>query len=123
MRDEVKLTVLFGRLLDLLARGTDTTDDHRAALRALVALVAGRSMTIVVVEGQVTVEGFAVPDDTPFTDVVRARFVLHDVARVLIACGASAADLAQVLRALAAPPPPAPPPPVARLGPPPPPPP
>ena len=42
MRDEVKLTVLFGRLLDLLARGTDTTDDHRAALRALVALVAGR---------------------------------------------------------------------------------
>jgi HEAT repeat protein len=104
MRDEVKLTVLFGRLLDLLARGTETTDDHRAALRALVALVASRSMTIVVADGQVAVEGFPIPDDTPFADVVRARFALHDVARVLIGCGASAVDLAQVLRALATPP-------------------
>jgi HEAT repeat protein len=104
MRDEVKLTVLFGRLLDLLTRGTETTDDHRAALRALVEMVASRSMTIVVAGGQVVVEGFAVPDDTPFAEVVRARFTLHDVARVLIGCGASAVDLAQVLRALATPP-------------------
>ncbi len=104
MRDEVKLTVLFGRLLGLMARGTETTEDHRAALRALVALVAGRSMTIVVAGGHVVVEGFMVPEDTPFAEVVRERFGAHDVGRVLIGFGASAVDLAQVLRMLAAPP-------------------
>jgi hypothetical protein len=104
MRDEVKLTILFGRLLGLMAHGTETTDDHRAALRALVELVAHRSMTIFVAGGHVVVEGFMVPDDTPFTDVVAERFGAHDVGRVLIGCGASAVDLAQTLRMLAAPP-------------------
>jgi len=104
MRDEVKLTVLFGRLLGLMARATETTEDHRAALRALVGLVAGRSMTIVVAGGSVLVEGVVVPDDTPFAEVVRERFGAHDVGRLLIGCGASAVDLVQVVRVLAAPP-------------------
>jgi hypothetical protein len=103
MRDEVKLTVLFGRLLSLMARGTETTDDHRAALRALVALVASRSMTLLVAGGQVVVEGFMIPDDAPFAEVIRDRFAAHAVGRVLIGHGASAVDLAQVIRVLAAP--------------------
>lgn len=102
MRDEVKLTVLFGRLLELMARGPETTDDHRAALRALVELVASRSMAIVVSGSHVVVEGFMVPEDTPFADVVRDRFAAHEVGRVLIGCGASPVDLAHALRLLAA---------------------
>jgi hypothetical protein len=102
MRDEIKYAVLIGRLLDLLARTPETTEDHRAALRALVDLASRGSATVQVDANGVTVEGVQIPDDTPYAPLVRERFMVHGLSRVHLAHGASAVDLVHLLRALAA---------------------
>ncbi len=104
MRDETKIAVLVGRLLDLLSRGPETTDDHRTALHALVDLLARRSATLVVEEGTLTVEGVVIPEPTPFLDRLSERLAVHEVARLQFAHGPSPVDLVQTLRALAEPP-------------------
>lgn len=104
MRDETKIAVLVGRLLDLLSRGPETTDDHRSALHALVDLLARRSATLAYAENQLTVEGVPIPEPTPFLDRLAERFTVHEVARLQFGHGPSPVDLVQTLRALAEPP-------------------
>jgi HEAT repeat protein len=105
MRDETKIAILLGRLLELLAKTPEPTDDHRTALQALTELLARRSAAVVLDEGAVTVEGEPAPADTPFVGTLKDRLTAHQVARLHLAHGTSAVDLVELLRALAAPPP------------------
>ncbi len=101
MRDEVKYAVLVGRLIDLFSRGGDhSSDDHRTALRALVELAARGSATLRLEGGSVRVEGIVVPDDSPFLETLKAKFLAHRIATIQFANGASAIDLANTVRAL-----------------------
>jgi HEAT repeat protein len=104
MRDETKLAVLLGRLLDLMMRSPEISDDHRTTLGALVEFLGRRSASLVVDNERIVVEGEDVPDDTPFVSVLRDRLTLHDVARLHLAHGASTVDVVELLRGLVAPP-------------------
>jgi len=107
MKDEIKIAVLLGRLLDLMARVPEITDDHRTALQALAELVARRSAVVVFDGTRLMAEGEEVPEATPFARTLRERLAAHHVARLMIGHGATAVDLVEVLRGLAASPPPA----------------
>jgi len=104
MRDEIKVAALLGRLLELMGKSSETTEDHRAAMHALADVIGKRSMALVVVGTGVTVEGEDVPDATPYVGAVRDRMVAHGLTRVYFAHGAPAADLVEIARALVAPP-------------------
>jgi len=107
MRDEFKVAVLLGRLLELMAKSPETTDDHRTALHALAELVGGRSVALVLGEGRVTVEGVEVPEVTPYLSVLRDRMKAHHLTRLHLAHGTSAVDLVELARALSGAPTPA----------------
>lgn len=107
MQDEIKITVLMGRLLELMARSPDISDDHRMTMHALAEILSRRSASVVLDKDGLVVEGVAVPDDTPFAMTLRDRLKAHEIARVHLAHGGSAVDLVELLRALAAAPPPA----------------
>jgi HEAT repeat protein len=102
MQDEIKIVVLLGRLLELISRSSEASDDHRTTLRALSELVGRRSAALVLDGSRLSVEGVEVPDDTPFGEAVRARLSAHGISRVHIAYGTSAVDLVELVRALAA---------------------
>jgi HEAT repeat protein len=101
MQDEIKIVVLIGRLLELLATSSDATEDHRTTLRALTELMGKRSAALVVEGPRIIVEGAEVPDATPFAEGLRARLAAHGIARIHLAYGASAMDLAELARSLA----------------------
>lgn len=102
MQEETKIVVLLGRLLELIGRSSEASDDHRTTLRALADLVGRRSAALVVDGPRMSVEGVDVPDDTPFGETVRARLSAHGISRIHIAYGTSAVDLVELVRALAA---------------------
>jgi len=102
MQDEIKLAVLLGRLLDLMMRSPEISDDHRTTLGALVEFLSRRSASLMFENDRLAVEGEDVPEDTPFVSVLRDRLKLHDVARVHLAHGASTVDLVELLRGLVA---------------------
>jgi HEAT repeat protein len=102
MRDEIKVAVLLGRLIDLLTQAPEISDDHRTALHALADLLARRSASVVLEKGQLTVEGEAVPEVTPFTAPLRDRLTAHEVARLHLAFGTSAVDVVELVRGLIA---------------------
>lgn len=101
MRLEPAYALLMGRLIDLLQRSPTAVEDHRAALRALVDLTRKRSATIRVERNSLTVEGKAVPTETPFVPLLMERMQAHRIAEIRIAHPASALDLILVLRAIA----------------------
>jgi len=107
MRDEYKLAVLLGRLLELLGKSPQPTDDHLTALRALAELLASRSLSLVLAGHQVSVEGVEVPDVTPYLAGLRDRMNAHHVTRLYFSQGASVVDVVDLARALAGPPAPA----------------
>jgi HEAT repeat protein len=102
MQDEIKIAVLLGRLLELMSKSSETTDDHRATLHALAELVGRRSAALALDGSQVSVEGVPVPEETPFATVLRSRLAAHGVARVHLAHGVSAVDLVELVRGLVA---------------------
>jgi HEAT repeat protein len=102
MRDETKLAVLLGRLLDLMMRSSEISDDHRTTLGALVEVLGRRSASLVLEADRIAVEGETIPDDTPFASVLRDRLTLHGVARVHLGHGASTVDVVELLRGLVA---------------------
>lgn len=102
MQDETKLAVLLGRLLDLMMRSSEISDDHRTTLGALVEFLSRRSASVVLDDDRITVEGTDVPADTPFVPTLRDRMTLHEVARLHLAHGASTVDIVELLRGLAA---------------------
>jgi len=104
MRDEIKVAALLGRLLELMGKSSETTDDHRAAMHALADVVGKRSMALMLTGAGVTVEGEEVPEATPYIGNLRDRMVAHGLTRLFFAHGASATDLVEIARALVAPP-------------------
>jgi len=100
MQDEIKIAVLLGRLLELMSKSSETTDDHRATLHALAELVGRRSAALALDGTQVSVEGVPVPEETPFATVLRSRLAAHGVARVHLAHGVSAVDLVELIPCL-----------------------
>ncbi|MDH4350749.1 MAG: hypothetical protein OEW56_06350, partial [Gemmatimonadota bacterium] len=107
MQDEIKIAVLMGRLLELMTRSPEISDDHRTTMHALAEILGRRSASVVRDKEQLFVEGVAIPDDTPFAMSVRDRLKAHEAARIHMAHGVSAVDLVELLRALVATPPPA----------------
>ncbi len=104
MRFENKLAVLLGRSVDMLRRSPDAVDDHKAALKSLVELTAERSTTVRLRYGStLTIEGVAVPPETPFASVFSAQMRAHGIAAIFIAHKAAALDLLTMLIALARP--------------------
>jgi HEAT repeat protein len=104
MRFEHKFAVLLGRGVDLLRRSPDAVDDHKAALRSLVELTSQRSTTVRLRYGStLTIEGVAVPPETPFATVIAQQMRGHGVAAIFVAHKASALDLLTLLIALARP--------------------
>ena len=101
MPDETKLAVLLGRLLDLMMRSPEISDDHRTTLGALVEFLGKRSASVVSEGDRMVVEGADVPADTPFVGTLRDRMKLHEVARLHLAHGASTVDIVELLRGLA----------------------
>lgn len=104
MRFEHKYAVLLGRCVDLLRRTPDAVDDHKAALRSLVELTAERSATIRLRYGStLTIEGVAVPAETPFVTVFSHQMREHGIAALFVAHKASALDLLTMLFGLSRP--------------------
>ncbi len=105
MRFEHKYAVLLGRCVDLLRRSPDAVDDHKAALRSLVELTTERSATVRLRYGStLTIEGVAVPPETPFATTFSQQMREHGIAAVFIAHKASALDLLTFLYTLSRPP-------------------
>jgi HEAT repeat protein len=101
MPDVINLAVQLGRLLGLMMRSSDITDDHRTTLGAVVELLGQRSASIVLMDDGMTIEGQLVPDDAPGVVVLRERMMVHGVARLFLAYGASTVDVVELLRGLA----------------------
>jgi phosphoglycolate phosphatase-like HAD superfamily hydrolase len=100
MKDEFSAAVLMGRTLDLLRRAPETTADHKAAVKGLLELAARRSLTVRLDQGTVSVEGVAVPSDTPFVAVLVSQMQAHGLAEIHIGHQATAVDLVHLLQAL-----------------------
>jgi hypothetical protein len=102
MRFEHKFAVLLGRSVDMLRRSPDAVDDHKAALRSLVELTSQRSATVRLRYGStLTIEGVAIPPETPFATAFSQQLRTHGIAAVFFAHKASALDLLTLLFALA----------------------
>lgn len=100
MQDEFSAAVLMGRMLDLLRRTPETTADHKAALKSLLELAARGSLTVRLDRGTLTVEGVAVPADTPFVAVLMSQMQAHGLAEIHVGHQATAVDLVHLLQAL-----------------------
>jgi HEAT repeat protein len=101
MGDEVKLVVLFGRLLEILRTRPGETEDEKSALGSLAELTAKRSYTIRILSGNLSVDGNPIPADTPFTALIVQQFASHDIGTMMMAQGTSALDLLHTTRAIA----------------------
>jgi HEAT repeat protein len=101
MGDEVKLVVLFGRLLEILRARPGQTEDEKAALGNLAQLATKRSYTLRVHSGHLTVDGIPIPPDTPFGSLIIQQFAAHDVGTMMMAQGTSALDLLHTIRSIA----------------------
>ena len=93
MEDEIKLTVLFGRLLDLIRARPDATYEIEASLGGLTDLSSRRSAAVRLRQGQLVVETKVIPPDTPFAALIVHQFTLHGLGAMTVSCGASALDL------------------------------
>ena len=101
MQDEVRFTVLLGRLVDLIRSGSGASADHRAALEALGELVGPKSMTVRNDGGRLTVENVPIPPDTPFVARLSQQMDAHGIAAIVVAAGAAAVELLHVAHAIA----------------------
>ena len=102
MLDEFHTAVLMGRMLDLLKRAPErAADEFKAALKSLLELAARRSLTVRLDGDTLTVEGVAVPADTPFVAVLASQMQAHGLAGIQVAHQATAIDLLHLVKALA----------------------
>ncbi len=101
MNDEIKVAVLFGRLLELAYHGRDLLEDEKASLGALEDLVGRRSFTMHVTDGQLYVEAIAIAGDTPFTSFIKTQLTTHQLSAIVVTIGAPAMHLMRAVQALA----------------------
>jgi HEAT repeat protein len=101
MNDEIKVAVLFGRLLELAYGGRDLLEDEKASLGALEDIVGRRSFTMHVTDGQLYVEAIAIAGDTPFTSFIKTQLTAHKLSALVLTIGAPAMHLMRAVQALA----------------------
>jgi len=101
MEAEIKLAVLFGRLLDLVRSRPDATYEIEASLGGLADLAAQRSVTVRLRQGQLLVEAMPIPPDTPFATLIIHQLATHGLGAIVVSCGASALDLLNAAWAIA----------------------
>ncbi len=102
MQDEHRLALMLARLVDLLCRSPDATDDHKAALNSVGEITGRRSWSLAVKGLQISVEGVQIPPDVPLVPILVGQMRLHNVAEIHIGFGASGLDVMQLAKALAA---------------------
>jgi hypothetical protein len=90
------------RTVDLLRRSHEAGEPQKAALRALVAAAGDRSVTLRNYDGQLTVDGEAVPLEDPRLAAFATRLALHNVAEIVIAKGAEPTELLALTGGIAA---------------------
>ena len=101
MNDEIKVAVLFGRLLELAYHGRNLLEDEKASLGALEDLVGRRSFTLHVTDSQLYVEAIAIAGDTPFTAFIKTQLTAHKLSAIVVTIGAPAMHLMRAVQALA----------------------
>jgi hypothetical protein len=92
----------FSRLVWLLMHQADSVDEQKAALRALVTVSKQGAVTLAVQDGQLTVNGAALPPALTGVQELRTQFVGHAIREMAIDVGALPADILGTARILAA---------------------
>ncbi len=93
--------ITLGRAVEALRTRPRATDEHKRALRALVALTKISGVTLRLVDGALTAEAEPIAVTLPGIPTLIAQMDAHGVAEVRIGKNAAAADLLHLLRALA----------------------
>ncbi|MBE0592881.1 MAG: HEAT repeat domain-containing protein [Gemmatimonadales bacterium] len=101
MDDELKLAVLFGRLLELIRSQPDATYEMEASLGGLLELSGRRSLSLRLAGGQVYVDGVPILPDTPFAALIVQQLAAHGLAAVVLPFGAPALDVLHAAWAIA----------------------
>lgn len=97
--DNFAITV--GRAVEALRGRPHAVDEHKRLLRALVALTKISGVTLHLADGTLTAEGEAIAATLPGIPTLIAQMDAHGVEEIRISQDAAAADLLQLLRALA----------------------
>jgi HEAT repeat protein len=100
MQDEHRLALMLARLVDLLCRSPDASDDHKAALNSVGEITGRRSWSLAMKGLQISVEGVQIPPEVPLVPILVGRMRLHNVAEIHIGFGASGLDVMQLAKAL-----------------------
>ena len=93
---------MMARLIELVQRSPDMSDDHRAALDSLGELTGKRSWSFQLRGTQLSVEGTPVPPEVPLVPELVARMRTHGVVEIHIGFGAAGLDLMLLVKALVA---------------------
>lgn len=94
------LAINLGRAIETFRRSPDAIDEHKSALRALVALTQLGGATLTLAEGELLVEGTPIASTLPGIRTLVSQMDAHDVREIRIAQRAAPADLLQLLRGL-----------------------
>ena len=101
MDDGLRLAVLFGRLLELIRSRADSAHELEASVGGLAALARRRSFALRLSGGQISVEDFPIPPDTPFAALIVHQMAAHGLAAVIVPFGTPALDLLYAAWAMA----------------------
>ena len=91
--ENVRFVAALARAVDLLRRSPEPGAQQKAALRALVALAAGRSATLRYYAGVLTLDSVEIPTADPRLAAFTERLATQEVAEVAIAQGAGPDEL------------------------------
>lgn len=92
----------FSRLVWLLMHQTDSVDEQKAALRALVTVSKQGAVTLAIQDDQLTVNGASLPPALTGVQELRTQFVGHAIREMAIDIGGLPADILGTARILAA---------------------
>ena len=101
MRTADKVALLLGRMIDLLRRAPEGTQDHKATLRGLLDITGKRSLSVRLEPGGIVVEGIDVDRETPFAELLGTQMRAHGIAELRLAHAASGLDMMHLLRSIA----------------------
>src|SRR5262245_7658976 len=93
--------ITLARGVSVLREKPEAVAEHKAALRALVALTSLGPAELVLRRGRLQVQGKTIPPTLPLIDDLTQRLTVHAVSEIRFAQKSSAADLLRLLRALA----------------------
>lgn len=93
--------ITFGRAIETFRARPEAVDEHKAALRALVALTRLGGVTLALSNERLVVCGRWIAPTLPGIGTLVAQMDLHDVREIRIERDASPADLLHLLRSLA----------------------